>query len=266
MTNKRYIISFDIANKSLAVAVLEINEINYYNLKNKIISENSINNMNANENVNKKQDSVKKSSSIIKTKKLISQIKNLNNKVSNILNSLNNNIIIHILEVKDLLDGKLLSDTNLIQRTHFLSKYLMNLDKLIKEKINIEWGEIYNSCEVLIEYQMNSNDKSRTIQNQILYHYINKLNNERIHIVNPGLKNQIFCYSSEKGIYNKYGDFIEKYSTNYSANKNHSKACFLDFLKKRKCFDLVVKIKKKNLDDIADAFIMAIVFYTKYIL
>ena len=68
-----------------------------------------------------------------------------------------------------------------------------------------------------------------------------------INLVGPSLKNKVYidnlqhCY------------FMEKYTTKYSANKTHTKANFLKWLELNGV-EMSKDIKKKNYDDIADAF------------
>ena len=150
------------------------------------------------------------------------------------INSLNNKI--HFMSVIDITEGK---DTNSVIRSRLLKQTLVGVDKKISDtKQNIN--------HVLIEYQMSINDKSRCVSQQILYHYSN-LESVSINLVGPSLKNKVYidnlqhCY------------FMEKYTTKYSANKNHTKANFLKWLELNGV-EMSKDIKKKNYDDIADAF------------
>lgn len=108
---------------------------------------------------------------------------------------------------------------------------------------------------VLIENQMNANDKSRCVMNQIAYHYCDRY---EIQIVGPSLKNKIH-FTNEL----QYGNFSGKYMNNYDANKNHSEANFLHLLTNMNLLHLLKDIQKKNYDDIADA-VMQIYGWFKY--
>jgi hypothetical protein len=79
-----------------------------------------------------------------------------------------------------------------------------------------------------------------------------------INIVGPSLKNKVnICHGGE------YSNFIEKYRTNYAANKNHTKFNALKLLELLDKKDMIIDIKKKNLDDISDSIMMSIAFILK---
>ncbi len=104
---------------------------------------------------------------------------------------------------------------------------------------------------VLIEYQMSANDKSRCVSNQILYHYAEY----KTVLVGPSLKNKVH-FAPEL----RHNRFIEKYASKYTANKNHTKANFLHWIEENNRKDLIANIKKKNIDDLADAFMQIVGF------
>jgi hypothetical protein len=152
------------------------------------------------------------------------------------------NVKIHILKVFDLTKGEKI---NTVLRTSLLKECLISIDILIKElKIKPD--------QVLVEYQMSANDKSRCVSNGILYHY-SCIKNLNIELVGPSLKNKI-CFSLDETL--THGSFMEKYASKYTANKNHSKANFIYWLKLYGLTSIIQenKIEKKNIDDIADAF------------
>jgi hypothetical protein len=62
------------------------------------------------------------------------------------------------------------------------------------------------------------------------------------------------CFSTDETL--AHGTFTEKYASKYTANKNHCKANFLYWLKLYSLDGLLKEngIEKKNVDDIADAF------------
>ena len=74
---------------------------------------------------------------------------------------------------------------------------------------------------------MSANDKSRCVSQQILYHY-SCVDNSKVELVGPTLKNKI-CFSADDSL--SHGTFMEKYASKYTANKNHTKANFLYWLK-----------------------------------
>ena len=112
---------------------------------------------------------------------------------------------------------------------------------------------------VLVEYQMSANDKSRCISQQIIYHYVDIC---EVVLVGPSLKNKI-CLSVDNSL--SHSTFMEKYSSKYIANKNHAKANFLYWLALNNCSHLIAEnqIKKRNIDDIADAFMQILGFYSR---
>ena len=197
-----YILSFDCANRSLAVCYTTVN-INLYNDLKDVCREKNV-------------------------KKCIDLI--------------NTYVIIHVLKVYDLTKGK---KTDTVARSVLLKKCLIEIDTLIK---NTET----TPDQVLVEYQMSANDKSRCVSQQILYHY-SGLPNTNISLVGPTLKNKI-CFANNNTL--EHSTFMEKYVSKYTANKNHSKANFLYWFDLFGLTHLIREnnISRKNIDDIADAF------------
>ena len=146
------------------------------------------------------------------------------------------------MKVYDLTEGKTCST---IERARLLKTCLSSI-------------EITPSL-VLVEYQMSANDKSRCISQQIVYHYIDIC---EVVLVGPSLKNKI-CLSADGSL--EHATFMEKYSSKYTANKNHTKANFLYWLASNNCSCLIAdnKIKKKNIDDIADAFMQILGYFNQ---
>jgi hypothetical protein len=103
---------------------------------------------------------------------------------------------------------------------------------------------------VYVEYQMVHNDKSRCVSNQIVYHYTDSKKTGLVKLVMPSLKNKL---QFGEGL--DYGTFAAKYRTKYTANKNHSKANFKHLLHTFGYTGILKdnRIKGKNVDDIADA-------------
>lgn len=149
-------LSFDIANKSLAVSLISFDK-NYKNGLNNIpISDNKYNN-------------------------ILNNYKILNDRLNNIIQY-------HLYEVVDLIPQQKVRDTTIIFRSLKLKKYLIELNEkinIIKQKNNILF------LTVLIEYQPSFNEKSRTIYNQIIYEFSND-NLYKIFIMNPLYKNKIY--------------------------------------------------------------------------
>jgi hypothetical protein len=219
-----YYLSFDVANKSLAVSFI------YYNHNYKFLFENS----NTDSNF----------------KSIYNDMKEKNNILDNIIEYLYFN-------VEDLIPGKKVKDTEIIERSKSLKKYMTEL-KLIINKTILDRN--INKIYVLIEYQLSSNYNANAIYNQIIYEFSQHDSDlYEIIIMNPSYKNKIY-FNNEL----KHSTFIQKYSNNYLANKNHTKSNFLYFLKTFKLEYVIDKIKAKNIDDLADSF-MQIFAFIKFI-
>ena len=131
---------------------------------------------------------------------------------------------------------------------------------------------------VLIEYQMNANDKARGISRYIEEYFlpiggtdatitaafaayplndadipISLHKDTKIIMVNPSIKNAYKIDPSEKGDYQTY---IVKYNRAYDANKAHTTYNFKYFLETRGLSHVIENVPNK-LDDIADAFMQA---------
>jgi hypothetical protein len=149
-------------------------------------------------------------------------------------------------------------DDNPVKRYSLLNKYLSNLDEIIKTDINTSSGKI---DRLLIEYQMVANDKSRCVSQQIMYHYVNQFNQNKddlfsenvsyddFVIIGPSIKNKVFLSDPLR-----HQNFLAKYSSRYTANKNHCKSNLLEYLKQTDQIHLLKSIPKKNWDDVGDAF------------
>lgn len=219
-----YYLSFDIANKSLATSYI------YYN-----------------------NDYNKYKNSNIEFVTLLEKLNYINNMI-------NNNFKYLYYSVKDLIPDKKVKDTTIIERSNGLKKYMEELKNIINESIisnNIK--KIY----VLVEYQLSSNYNANAIYNQIIYEFSNSYSGDEyiyeIIVMNPSYKNKIY-FNKEL----KHSSFIQKYTNNYIANKNHCKANFLYFLNSFNMKEVLKNIKSKNIDDLADSF-MQIFAYIKYI-
>jgi hypothetical protein len=244
------IISFDVATKSLAIAIIdyELTENIYPAIEKKfndyILKKNALL-MDDNDN-----DNV-----------IIQLITEYNELLKYANDALKRRIDVAHLDVTDLIPNKKLKETTIIERTFYLYKYLEPLRPLIK----IDSDDLH----FLIEYQMGPNDKSRVISSQILLFcqsfFINRpveYINKRIKMVGPSLKNTI---SFKNDAMSSHGFYLAKYTTNYAANKNHTKYILSRVLDIYDQAHLLKNIRKKNIDDIADAVCMSIAYTFKSI-
>ena len=265
-----FIISYDIASKSLAMSIIYFNNEWRDDLQ-KINTEFH----------NEKQTC---DTSVDLCKCVLKYIDKLEALVDGLIKPI-------ILDVVDLIPGKKLKETSVILRASRLASYLKYVDFLIDTHIG--YG---NKHKVLLEYQMGPNDQSRNVGSQILLHYAtvdtgfkcvhgvaskicdfkgsddsqnlsatvadmnafndklieleheNQLDRYDVEIVGPSLKNKINLVKEQP-----HSFFIQKYTKSYDANKGHSKANFLYWIKTKKAELMIKNIKKKNLDDIADS-------------
>lgn len=234
-----YVLSIDTATKSLAISLIFYN----LNLSNDIDKEY--------ENYLKEKANINKDDS----NKLFENYLNLLTKVDTLLE---NKIIIHHLEVIDLIPGKKVKEASIQEISKSLHNYLNNVIDPIIAKYN-KTDEIKNDWLFLLEKQMSPNNQSNSISSMIIYH-LSKYDAE-IQLVGPTLKNKIIVGGSKS-----YSDALESHSTNYAANKSHSKGCFLELLKHLKKEDLldVCQIKKKNVDDISDSTMQSLAYVIQY--
>jgi hypothetical protein len=154
---------------------------------------------------------------------------------------LNNMFIIRWCKVVDILEGKKVKDCDAITRVQALKKYLLTLDDTYVKY-------------VIIEDQMSLNEKSRGVYYCLLFHYAHK----NLVSVKAAQKNKNINFGA-----GNHCEFVAKYSKAWSANKAHSAANFLSYLKTRK--QPPVDIKGKQLSDVADTFLQAYVYCTRYL-
>jgi hypothetical protein len=251
------IISYDIASKSLAASIMKFNHNYKLNLQ-QIIKE--------------FHESIK---TCISPVEICVCAKNTVDKIEQLMYDLIQPVYFSVV---DLIPGKKMKETTVIQRTSRLKAYLNSIDvkfNQIAEKNSKELiSEENMPVKVLLEYQMGPNDKSRNVCSQILYHYSTMDNEYKnsdnfndsfdhnidntndgtnkilydIEIVGPSLKNKINMDPDKP-----YEFFAKKYVKTYDANKAHSKNNFLYWVKKINIPHMTKGIKKKNLDDIADS-------------
>ena len=158
---------------------------------------------------------------------------------------LNSIIEIEFLKVIDLIPDKKVKDTTIIERTIQLHHHITKIKDIIKNESN-------EKIIVYIEYQMNANDKSRGVFNQLIYAFADTKLYE-IKVVVPTLKNQIYFNDDLK-----HCRILQRYSRSYTANKVHCKENFLYFLILFNKMENLGDIKKKNIDDIADTFMQMV--------
>ena len=241
------IISYDVASKSLALSVINFNE-NWKDDLDKILPY---------------YNKIKEASIEDKCDAILMYLTRLNDIIDNIIEPI-------LFDVVDLIPGKKLKETDTIMRAERLKAYLISVDNFISSyKVNNPPREKTNyNTKILLEYQMGPNDKSRNVGSQILYHYSNSDNGFKssyiaspgeivkdvsIEIIGPSLKNKINLDPA-----NNYQSFIRKYTKTYDANKKHSIANMMIWLKRKNKLEMISKIKKSNYDDIADAITMTL--------
>lgn len=155
-----------------------------------------------------------------------------------------------LMKVFDINDGLNTKDTSIMTKAESLKKILEGVDKNIKDETLDE-----NNVRVLIEYQMNANHGANAIFNMIMYHYAGRYT---INVIKPALKNTIALHPLLT-----LSTFLATASTNYKANKDHTKYNMLYLLTMIDKMNLIADIKKGNLDDIADTLCQAIAFHIK---
>ena len=245
------IISFDCAIKNLGICCIDYDEKwqdKLTNIYNELI------------NLYEELDKI----DIINKDNMVNNIKNIVLKLDYVLNNI---IKIIWCNVIDLIPDKKVYN-NPIEQSKKLKYILNNLDE-----------QLPLPDLVLIEHQMKINDITRTMSNQIIYHYMdpgnndisfgikeysfnlknnltNKLSPDKIKLVGPALKNTIKLYKQ-----GGYENFIVKYANNYTANKNHCDNNFKQFIR---LFYPLLKLPKKT-NDIADAFMMAFAYIFTYL-
>lgn len=142
-----------------------------------------------------------------------------------------------IMKVYDINDGLKVRDTSIAEKASALKYVLQSVDDEMARRT-------HESVLVLIEYQMNANHLSNAILNMIVYHFSNVY---PIEIIRPSWKNTIALREDLS-----LSEFLARYSSNYRANKVHTRENMLHFLSTIGRLDLVKDIKKGNHDDIAD--------------
>jgi hypothetical protein len=237
-----YILSYDVASKSLALSIIKFNE----NWKSDLVDiQSSFNTC------------IKKKSPFDLCQLALDHI----NKIYTLIDTLIQPLV---LDVVDLIPGKKVKETDVILRANRLMGYLKYVDETHMDVI--PKSEHYH---VLVEYQMGPNNKSNSVCSQILYHYATPDDNFKsikapgvyanntpkctVKIIGPSLKNKINLDKERPRHF-----FIAKYAKTYDANKKHSIANMKYWLKTKKSEHMLEHVNKKNLDDIADSVTMTL--------
>ena len=179
--------------------------------------------------------------------------------------------------VDSILDIKYMNIFDLAAEGNALDVKLTEIVKRLKYVLFCLEKQLPAPDIVLIEYQMNANDKSRGISRYIEEYFLplggtdatitaaiasypliaadippELVKFTQIHLVNPNLKNAYKVDPSELGDYQTY---IVKYNRTY-ANKAHTTHNFRYFLQTRGLSHVIEDVPNK-LDDAADAFMQA---------
>jgi len=153
-------------------------------------------------------------------------------------------------DVYDVIPNQKVKDIDIVNRTRKFKEVVQK----INDKNTTYLNNNLDIVQVCIEYQMNVNDKSRTVYNQLIYEYADA-SKYNVIIMKPLLKNTIYLSESLKYCY-----IIEKYNSVYRCNKQHSKINFLYFIDTFRLNDKIKHIHKKNIDDVADTFMQVIAY------
>ena len=183
--------------------------------------------------------------------------RDMKSNMSSIINRINNvnllkamiAIIDNIISIKfvkliNTIDNTKLKNTNIIDRSYNLKQQLCIIDSVIEH-------ENITNVTVHIEYQMNINNCSLAVMNQLVYHYTKP--NYTVKIIYPALKNKLYFHDNLK-----HRCFIKKYNSNYKSNKEHCKFNFLYFVYVFKLHVILENISLKKIDDIADSFMQSL--------
>lgn len=173
--------------------------------------------------------------------KLPSQLNALNCHLDSVVQPL-------VMNVYDINDGAKVKDTCVSAKAKSLKKTLHGFDADIVHHITSDIKTV-----VLIEYQMNANHLSNAIFNMIVYHYSDKYD---IHVIKPSWKNTIALHPKLT-----LSEFLGRSSSNYKANKDHTKWNMIYLLTMLDKMDMIKHIKNANHDDIADTLCQALAFH-----
>lgn len=150
------------------------------------------------------------------------------------------------MNVYDINNGAKVKDTSIATKAISLKRTLRDLDESVKDIIKAD------NVTVLIEYQMNANHLSNAILNMIVYHYADRF---PVEIIKPSWKNTIALAP-----HLVLSEFLAKASSNYKANKEHTRQNMIYLLDQTGRMDMIKTIKKCNQDDIADTLCQMIAY------
>ncbi len=158
--------------------------------------------------------------------------------------SIDSLIQIHWIKLIDVTDGKTAKSVDAFTKARSLKQHMREIVELMNQTAKDE------KPTLLIEYQMNANDKSRAVYNQLVYEFCDLCD---IVCMPPALKNTVYLNKALR-----YGEVLNVSGANYQANKNHSKYNFMYYLCVTKQLHLLKGVKSKNYDDIADTFMQMV--------
>lgn len=142
--------------------------------------------------------------------------------------------------VIDLMPGRKVKDVDIVERTKLLRKALDTVPS----------GE--DKLTILEDQPPVLNYKSSTVQDQAMMYF----SKGEVAIVNPTLKNKLYFHDTLK-----HEVFIPKYAKRYDANKAHTEANLLYYLKVFGLEHMTHGIKKCNYPDFADSFMETIAYH-----
>lgn len=156
-------------------------------------------------------------------------------------------IVFHSVGVNDILTGRKVADTDEVQRTIALSKFLES-SPVSNEKLINEDTIYHTPTEILVEHQpskvgMATNNKSTMVGHQLMFYYVGK----SVSLVSPKLKNHICLPGIE------YSTTYGGASTPYYARKKHSKELFLKIMEVLEMEHVYARVPMTCMDDLADA-------------
>ncbi|POM68737.1 Polyprotein [Phytophthora palmivora] len=143
-----------------------------------------------------------------------------------------------VMRVVDINHGAKTRDTSITEKAVALKKTLTATDAEIKDAI------ANDRVVTLIEYQMNANHGSNAIFNMIMYHFAGSY---PVEVVKPSWKNTIALHPQLS-----LAIFLGMSSSNYIANKRHTKFNMIYLLTATDQMHMIDGIANKNEDDIAD--------------
>lgn len=250
------IVSFDIASKSLAVSILDFNdafEEESHAITNELIGK--IHSMDAIPAAKYARECIKKIATIY-----------------------DDIVKLLYLDVVDLIPGKKVDKTAKELRATRLQGYLRCIDEVIKK----HKCRGVQKTTVFLEYQMSVNYKANFIFSQIMGHFADEncefksvmhhdvpkslkpklylgLQIHKIITVKPVVKNSINFDKDQP-----FSHFLAKYAKKHTARKKHATANMMFWLNQTNNMHMVEKVKKENLDDVADSITQAVVWLVLY--